>query len=787
MNSETQALIKRDSSIPGLATLLDESAFTDVLQSYFPAAKMDRAKLVSIRYKPGTNCLASFEMRINTEKVMISAKTFNKDAREKIEKNQIKKAVDGLLGPGRVLLEDLNLLISFFPNDSKLRVLPKLFQSAKRREILAKVLPNRRDLWDGTIKTLKYKPERRYVLALEGQGGGKAVLKLHHPDRFKSAQSNATSIRSQKKLHIPQCLGFSETYSLIASEWVDGENLQETIRGDIKQAIAVVAHVGEALAELHTLTSSGLRLPSHAYDSTLLSSMAKMIESLAPRFAKHSEQIATRLIRTLSSAPKIARPIHGDFYSDQVLHSNNGLYLLDFDQAMLGNPATDLGCFLAHLELDILQDKMDTTLALSLKEALLTRYSACTGKPVSDGFAWQTAKHLFLLAQHPFRNNAQYWDMQMEAILDRIDHLIIEAAHTNQRLQVGVPFPPRANPEKGEGVQIHSNTDLKMSFISKALDPEYILPRLQRLPVFRSLEKDTLQVKNCRLVRYKPGRRCLIEYDVEMKESDGGCKRQTLMGKISAKGREEEHYLLNKHLWNACFKKINPREIAIPEPLGIIAELQMWMQQKVNGVNATVLLSPGSIGLTGRIGTALFNLHHLNVDSKRSHTMLDELRILNDRLERVKEMMPASTNRLNRILDACHKIGTALPPSKFRGIHRDFYADQVIVAGPFTYLIDFDLYCMGDPALDIGNFLGHLTEQALRCFNDPYALADCEAALENQYLDHASDVSPASIQTYKTLTLARHIYISTQFDDRQAFSARLLELCEERLHLSARV
>ena len=334
-------------------------------------------------------------------------------------------------------------------------------------------------------------------------------------------------------------------------------------------------------------------------------------------------------------------------------------------------------------------------------------------------------------------------------------------------------------------MQNRPNKDLKMLFISKALDPEYIMPRLQRLPVFRALEKDNLHIKNCRLVRYKPGRRCLIEYDMEIKESDGVRRLQTLMGKISAKGREEEHYLLNKQLWNTCFKKINPCEIAIPEPLGVITELQMWMQQKIKGVNATVLLSPGSIGLAERIGTAIFKLHRLNVGSKRSHTMLDELRILNDRLERVKKMRPEWTNRLNRILQACHKTGATLPSVKFCGIHRDFYADQIIIAGPDIYLLDFDLYCMGDPALDVGNFLGHLTEQALRYFNDPNVLADCEAALENQYLDHAPDVSPASIQTYKTLTLARHMYISTQFDDRQAFTARLLELCEERLHLSA--
>jgi len=41
-------------------------------------------------------------------------------------------------------------------------------------------------------------------------------------------------------------------------------------------------------------------------------------------------------------------------------------------------------------------------------------------------------------------------------------------------------------------------------------------------------------------------------------------------------------------------------------------------------------------------------------------------------------------------------------------------------------------------------------------------------------------VRPA-VQTYATLTLARHIYLSTTFPERRAFTRALLELCEERL------
>src|SRR5439155_8520258 len=114
------------------------------------------------------------------------------------------------------------------------------------------------------------------------------------------------------------------------------------------------------------------------------------------------------------------------------------------------------------------------------------------------------------------------------------------------------------------------------------------------------------------------------------------------------------------------------------------------------------------------------------------------------------------------------------------GIHRDFYADQVIVDGERLFLLDFDLYCEGDPALDIGNFLGHITEQSLRILGDAGALADRERAMEERFVE-LTGTAPAAVRAYATLTLVRHVYLSTLSPDRRLFTQSLIELCEERL------
>src|SRR5207245_9541587 len=104
------------------------------------------------------------------------------------------------------------------------------------------------------------------------------------------------------------------------------------------------------------------------------------------------------------------------------------------------------------------------------------------------------------------------------------------------------------------------------------------------------------------------------------------------------------------------------------------------------------------------------------------------------------------------------RLGAATREATTCWSHRYFYADQVIVDAGRLFLVDFDLYCEGDPALDIGNFLGHVTEQSLRTLGDPEALADREHAMEERFVE-LSGVTPAAVRAYATLTLVRHVYL----------------------------
>src|SRR5437667_12736345 len=147
-----------------------------------------------------------------------------------------------------------------------------------------------------------------------------------------------------------------------------------------------------------------------------------------------------------------------------------------------------------------------------------------------------------------------------------------------------------------------------MPFLARALDPheaqrqfEGRLPRLSR-------GKGGVQIRAIRVTRYKPGRRCLIEYDVEVGQPDA--RLQTVVGKARAKGLDDSSYEVAKALWNSGFASDSEDAVSVPQPIGVIPEFQMWFQHKVPGVVATSLLGDdGGVALARRIAEALQTLH----------------------------------------------------------------------------------------------------------------------------------------------------------------------------------
>ncbi len=324
-------------------------------------------------------------------------------------------------------------------------------------------------------------------------------------------------------------------------------------------------------------------------------------------------------------------------------------------------------------------------------------------------------------------------------------------------------------------------TDTKLVSLDLALNPLHAEPLVLAALARSQPDLGRIDLQGVRLLRHKAGRRALVAYEFHQHSP---AQPYVILGKLRAKGVDYAAYRLQRELAAVGFREDAPDGIIVAPALGTIPELGMWLQQQVAGeVVLQALIGPAGVQLGARIADAAHKLHQAGLVPRRSHSMVDELIILAQRLVLLAQKEPKLAARLGCVLAACRRQGMAAPVTAFCGIHRDFYFDQLLIDQQRLYLIDLDLYSLGDPALDIGNFIAHLTEYALRSYGNPLALAAQEQAMFERFLELNTNAAPETIHVYTTLSLARHIAISTQFPDRRHITAALLELCEQRLCL----
>ncbi len=140
--------------------------------------------------------------------------------------------------------------------------------------------------------------------------------------------------------------------------------------------------------------------------------------------------------------------------------------------------------------------------------------------------------------------------------------------------------------------------------------------------------------------------------------------------------------------------------------------------------------------------------------------------------------IPRESLRVERIIENCYAIGESIEERISAPIHRDFYHDQIMFSREQTFLVDLDLVSMGHPALDVGNFLAHLSEHGIRQFSNAYHWHQEESEVINRYLARLPQVSPKDISAFKALSFARHIFISWKIISRRNKISQVIETAE---------
>ena len=211
----------------------------------------------------------------------------------------------------------------------------------------------------------------------------------------------------------------------------------------------------------------------------------------------------------------------------------------------------------------------------------------------------------------------------------------------------------------------------------------------------------------------------------------------------------------------------------------MVPALGLWLQRHIAGETVTTLLTQGKLPNPSLAAAAIAKLHNAAVPVSRHWTVEQELDTLRDRLGQLGLARPELRARLRSLISACKKLAEATVSVPDKVLHRDFYPDNLLFERDRVAIIDLDLVALGDPALDVGNFLAHVTELSLRRWGEPDRFGGWQREFQNAYFS-LSGTTP-NIWIYELLTLVRLTEISTRMADRRFLTGAMLDLCESKL------
>jgi tRNA A-37 threonylcarbamoyl transferase component Bud32 len=419
-------IINRDPNLPGLSLLFNPEGLLEKLRQHLTNFNLGIPQSYYLRYKPHTNCLVAYQLPVNNQLVTIYAKAYHQDDQEKFHKWQNKQSIAGILDVGRIALSESMTIISEIPNDSKVKGLSHIANPTKQKLILNKLFPEQPQLCSGEIKGLRYKPERRYVaqsLLLDKPQG---LIKAYTTSAYKNISLKIDNFSSQGNLRLSKVIKKNSQHQMISFEWLQGDLLTDVMLSSDWQD-SIMTNVGAALGEFHRQNiCQNLTATTPNKEVKTIQSLAKWISFIAPVCHNIVNQIARKLGEKLFSLSHIDYcNIHGDFYADQVLLMEaNQIGILDLDRCVIGNPASDIGNFIAHLARQVLFGQFTSDCVDRIKEHFLLGYEAISPYSIRSQVNLYKAICLFRLLGEPFRSRNPDWLEKMQLILEHIQGIL---------------------------------------------------------------------------------------------------------------------------------------------------------------------------------------------------------------------------------------------------------------------------------------------------------------------------------------------------------------------------
>jgi hypothetical protein len=284
-------------------------------------------------------------------------------------------------------------------------------------------------------------------------------------------------------------------------------------------------------------------------------------------------------------------------------------------------------------------------------------------------------------------------------------------------------------PDLRLALESKADTEAELPAMGLLTDPDRARSFLEEAiragsPKYRDLRIVSAKPK---VMRYSPGSRCTVLYRLEFPSEPQGNWPQVVVAKTyrgADKGRIAWEGM--NALWNSPMVSSGVVEIA--EPLAWVPEQKILVQGPVREERTlkALLLAALSDGdgrtrdqlhtYLSKTAAGLVQLHHSGATSAERTTWGDELAEVREVLSRLAAVLPRLDGAAEPFLDELERLAHRFPPDVSGPAHRSFRPAQVLLYKGSIGFIDFDGFCLCEPAIDVALFRATTRDLAINTF-----------------------------------------------------------------------
>lgn len=226
-----------------------------------------------------------------------------------------------------------------------------------------------------------------------------------------------------------------------------------------------------------------------------------------------------------------------------------------------------------------------------------------------------------------------------------------------------------------------------------------------------------------KVMRYKPGSRCTVLYRVGYEGENAARWPDIMVAKTYSRDKGPNAYEAMSKLWASPLSKGDI--VSIAEPLAYSPEHKILVQGPVYGdISYKDLLrsairdgSPAALDelydITRKTAAGLAALHQSGARHGETVTWDDELDEIRGEITKLSAADPGVVDATAGLFALLEARSVATPAEPTLPAHRSFRPQQVQIHNGAVGFIDFDGFCLAEPALDIALFRASLKEMGI--------------------------------------------------------------------------